>query len=75
MMMKRSSAFLGAGVCAGLTAVLFGVGASRIGGDGAGLGLFIAAAALWAVAAFGFLVAWRRERRKEAKEQDEEVNR
>jgi hypothetical protein len=76
MKIKRSSGWLFAAVCSGIALVLEAVSAarhvSRLPGDGVGAGLEITASVLFAIAAFGFYIKWRQERRKEKQVKSEE---
>lgn len=73
--MKRSSSWLFAAVCFTIAAILEGIGAaryiSRLPDDGVGIGLYVAASVLFAIAAFGFYVKWAQERRKAKQEKSE----
>jgi uncharacterized membrane protein SpoIIM required for sporulation len=69
MKVKRSSSWLLVAVLLTIAAILEGIGSaryvSRLPDDWVGIGLYVAASALFAIAAFGFYIKWAQERHKE----------
>jgi len=72
MKMKKSSSWLFAAVCATIAFILEAIGAARyvtrLPDDWVGIGLYVSASVLFAIAAFGFYIKWAQERRKEKQE-------
>ena len=69
MKLKRSTAFLGAAICASAGFAVQAVGlaryVARLPDDWVGIGLYSATLVAFALAATGFAIRWRRERRWE----------
>ena len=72
MKMQKSSGWLFAMVFAAIAFILEAVGAARyvprLPHDWVGIGLYISASLLFAIATFGFYIKWTQERRKEKQE-------
>ena len=75
--MQKSSGWLFATVFSSIAFILEAVGAvryvPRLPDDWVGVGLYITASLLFAIATFGFYLKWTQERRKE-KQKDRKVN-
>jgi len=73
--MQKSSGWLLAMVFAVIAFILEAVGASRyvprLPDDWVGIGLYITASLLFAIATMGFYLKWTQERRKERQERSE----
>ncbi len=76
MRLKRSTAFLGAAMCASAGFVVQAIGLARYVGrlpdDWVAVGLYSATLVAFAIAALGFSLRWRRERRVEAQQPRQE---
>ena len=72
MKVNKSSGWLFGAVCLSIAFIFEALGAaryiSRLPDDWVGIGLYVSASVLFAVAAFGFYIKWTRERGKEKQE-------
>ncbi|MDR9459061.1 MAG: hypothetical protein RI591_02795 [Dehalococcoidia bacterium] len=73
--MQKSSGWLFAMVFAAIAFILEAAGSAmyvpRLRDDWVGIGLYITASLLFAIATFGFYLKWTQERRKEKQERSE----